>query len=139
MVIAAVCVIAALVICIVPQLLGGGGVASPGLVVLAAGLALVAFLALGCLLAAVVTGPQAAVGVGNAVSVLTWLAAGMWFPRAAFPDWLRAITDATPRGAAARLMNEAAVGGTVAPGPVLVCLGWAVGAALLAVALFRWE
>ncbi len=72
-----------------------------------------AFLGLGSLLAAVIPNPRVASGVGAAIAALMWFFAGMWFPRAMFPDWLAGIADWTPGGAAATLLTTAASGGTL--------------------------
>nr|NLD41222.1 ABC transporter permease [Actinomycetales bacterium] len=110
-----------------------------GWFVVAVLLSLLAFLALGTVLAAVVPNPRAAAGIGNVVAALMWFFAGLWYPRALFPDWLATIANLTPGGAAATAMTDATLGSAVAPSLVIVLLGWTVLGGLVAVRTFRWE
>lgn len=102
-------------------------------------LTVLTFLAMGAMLAAVIPGAKVAAGVGNTVAALMWFCAGLWFPRAQFPDWLRVLTDITPGGASARLLGGAVHGGSLPWQAVLVCAVWLVAAAAVAVRTFRWE
>lgn len=130
--------VAALIV-VVPAVAGAGLPGHLGWFALAAALSLLAFLALGTVLAAVVPSPQVAAGLGNVVAALMWFSAGLWLPRAYFPDWLVTLTDLTPGGAATRAMLDATVGVQPPWQALVVLLVWTVGGALLAVRTFRWE
>lgn len=126
-------------IVLIPALFGAGLPRGIGIFALAAVLSLLAFLALGAVLASVIPSPKAAAGVGNLIAAVMWFAAGMWLPRAFFPGWLTTITDLTPGGAAAQAMTAATTGAPVGWQPFVVLLVWIVGAFALARATFRWE
>ena len=138
-VVAAVGLVVAALIVAVPAIAGAGLPEHLGWFALAAVLSLVAFLALGTLLAAVVPSPQVAAGLGNVVAALMWFSAGLWLPRVFFPDWLVTLTDLTPGGAATRAMIDAAVGVQPSWQPFVVLVVWTAAAALVAVRTFRWE
>ena len=138
-VVAAVGLVVAALIVAVPAIAGAGLSEHLGWFALAAVLSLVAFLALGTLLAAVVPSPQVAAGLGNVVAALMWFSAGLWLPRVFFPDWLVTLTDLTPGGAATRAMIDAAVGVQPSWQPFVVLVVWTAAAALVAVRTFRWE
>ena len=131
-------VVAGLIVAI-PAVGGAGLPTNLGWLALAAAGSLAAFLALGAVLAAVVPNPKAAAGVGNLIAALMWFAAGLWVPRFAFPDWLKAVTDLTPGGAAAQAMLEATHGLAVSWQPYAVLAAWTIVAAFIAVRTFRWE
>ena len=96
-------------------------------------------LGLGALLAAVIPSPRVASGVGAALAAVMWFFAGMWFPRALFPEWLASVAAWTPGGAAASLLEHAAGAGTIAWQPLAILLGWAVLGFAIAIRTFRWE
>lgn len=123
----------------IPGLAGAGLPDHLARFVLAAVASLCSFLALGTVLAAVVPSPQAAAGLGNVVAALMWFCAGLWLPRAFFPDWLRVVADLTPGGAATRAMLDAATGAPLAWAPYAVLLIWIAAGAALAVRVFRWD
>lgn len=128
-----------LIIAVVPILFGVAAPKQPLTFGFAVLLGLAAFLAVGTMLSAVIANSRVAVGIGNIVAAVMWFAAGMWFPRAQFPDWLATITDLLPGGAAARLMGDAMVGAPISWAAVGVCLAWAVVGAFVATRTFRWE
>lgn len=131
--------VVSVLVVVIPALFGAGLPAGLGWFSLAAVLSLLAFLALGAVLAAVIPNPKAAAGVGNAFAALMWFAAGMWLPRVLFPDWLRTLTDLTPGGAAAQAMTAAPTGTGVSWQPFVVLAVWTVAAFLIAQRTFRWE
>lgn len=131
--------VASAVIAVAPVLFGAPGIERPLAFAGAAVLGLLPFLALGLMLCAVIGNSKAAAGVGNVIAAAMWFAAGMWFPRAQFPDWLLTLTDVLPGGAATRLMTDAMVGAPTSWQAVIVCAVWAVLGALIAVRTFRWE
>lgn len=127
------------VIVLIPLLVGVALPAHLGWFVLAGCLSLMAFVSLGTVLAAVVPNPKAAAGFGNLLAAVMWFAAGLWFPRAQFPDWLTVITDLTPGGAAADVMLEATHGLASSWGPLAVLAAWVVGGVAIAILTFKWE
>lgn len=98
-----------------------------------------AFLAVGAMLAAVIPNSRVASGVGAALAAVMWFSAGMWFPRAQFPDWLARIADWTPGGAAATALSQALLGGPFSWQPLVCLLVWTAGCFVVALCTFRWE
>lgn len=129
----------ALVIAVMPIVFGVSRMVDVMSFTLAVLLAIAAFLAVGTMLCAVIPNSKVAMGIGNVVAAVMWFAAGMWFPRAQFPETLARVTDALPGGAAARLMTDALVGAPISWAAVLICLVWAAAGALVALRTFRWE
>lgn len=127
------------VMAVIPLVVGVGDVARLVLFVVALVPVCLSFLSVGALLAAVIANPRAASGVGAALAAVMWFFAGMWFPRAQFPDWLARLADWTPGGAAATLLTGAAHGTPVGWQPLVCLAAWAVACALIAVRTFRWE
>jgi ABC-2 type transport system permease protein len=138
-VVAAVGLLVGALIVAIPALAGAGLPKHLGWFALAGLLSLLAFLALGTVLAAVVGSPQVAAGLGNVVAALMWFSAGLWLPRRLFPDWLVTLTDLVPGGAAAQAMLDATVGVQPSWQPFVVLAAWTVAGALVAVRTFRWE
>lgn len=102
-------------------------------------LSLCSFAAVGTVLAAVIPNSRVAAGLGNVVAAVMWFCAGLWYPRALFPDWLDLAAGLTPGGAGAEALTQATAGSGLGWQPVLVLLGWTVLAGLAARATFRWE
>ncbi|MGJ3507292.1 ABC transporter permease [Enemella sp. A6] len=134
-----VAVLVNLIIVVIPALFGAGIPEHPALFAVTTFGAILAFVAMGTALAAVVGNSKVASGVGNVIAAVMWGAAGMWFPRAQFPDWLLTVADLTPGGAAAEAMLGATQGAAVGWQPFVVLLAWVIAGALLARATFRWE
>ncbi|MDO5496059.1 MAG: ABC transporter permease [bacterium] len=126
-------------ITIIPAMFGAGLPANLWAFGLAALLSLFAFVALGALLAAVVPNPKAAAGIGNVLAALMWFLAGLWYPRALFPDWLATIANLTPGGVAATAMTDASIGAPTSWVSFVVLIVWTAVCALAAVRTFRWE
>lgn len=131
-------VVAALLVAI-PAVAGAGLPAHVAWFGLAAVLGLLAFLALGTLLASLVRSPQAAAGIGNVIAAIMWFSAGLWLPRVFFPDWLVTLTDLTPGGAATQAMRDATLGVPPSWQPYVVLVAWTVAVAWWATRVFRWE
>ncbi|HHV22639.1 MAG TPA: ABC transporter permease [Propionibacterium sp.] len=131
--------VVAVVIAVGPLMFGAPAIERPFGFAVAVVVALLPFLALGLMLCAVIPNPKAAAGIGNVVAAVMWFVAGMWFPRAQFPDWLLTVSDILPGGAATSLMTDAMVGAPISWQAVAVCLAWTVLGALIAVRTFRWE
>jgi ABC-2 type transport system permease protein len=117
-------------------------VALPGQVVgfvLAVVLAAAALLALGVFVAAVAPTARAANAAGAILFFPMMFFAGLWLPRAAMPDVLRHISDATPLGAAARAIGDTMAGRWPHALALAVMAGWALAFGAAAIRLFRWE
>lgn len=135
----AVSLLVGLFIVVFPLAFGIGTITRLALVLLLLVPVAAAFLAMGAMLSAVISNPRVASGVGAALAAVMWFAAGMWFPRALFPDWLALVADWTPGGAAASVLTAAANGGTLGWQP-MVCLGiWTLAGFAIAIRAFRWE
>jgi ABC-2 type transport system permease protein len=129
----------ALTMVLIPAALGVGLPGNTAVFALMTVLSMLSFLALGAMLSAVIPSSRVASGVGSAVAMTMWFAAGLWYPRAQFPDWLLAIADLTPGGAAARGMLDATYGASVGWQPIAVLVGWTLLGVAVAVRTFRWE
>ncbi|MFC0673033.1 ABC transporter permease [Brachybacterium hainanense] len=123
----------------VTLLAGGRAPAHPVLLAGTIVLMSITFLAIGAVLCAVIPNVRVLSGAGNVVAILMWFSAGLWIPRAVMPDWARTLTDLTPGGASAELLNTAMAGGQGDWLDLLVCLAWTVLALAVAVRSFRWE
>ena len=118
---------------------GGSAPAHPLLLTFVLVLMSSVFLSVGAVLCALIPNVKVLAGVGNVVAVLMWFTAGLWVPRAAFPDWAQTLTDLTPGGASAELLNTAIAGGEGNWRDVAVCLAWIAVSLGVAVRVFRWE
>lgn len=107
--------------------------------VLAYGLSLVAMLSLGLLVTALVPTSSAAFATGQILFFPLMFFSGLWFPRAAMPDWLRTVSDFTPLGAGAQAMTDTGAGDWPQLLHIAVLLVWTAVSAALAAKLFRWE
>ena len=65
---------------------------------------------LGLLVAAVSFTSKAANAVGGVLFFVLMFLAGLWWPRAEMPAWLRGISDATPGGAGVQAVQDAVAG-----------------------------
>jgi ABC-2 type transport system permease protein len=79
----------------------------------------------------------------NAIGTLTWFPlmffAGLWIPREAMGNTLRAVSDVTPLGAGVGAIQDAMAGSFPDVGHLAVLAAYALVAAALATRLFRWE
>lgn len=111
------------------------------LVLLAAALGLVAFLALGYTLAALYPSAAAATGIGNGLMIVLMLTSGAFTPLAVLPDGVRKMMNFSPIRHLAELMqglwNGAPWGDYWLETGVLVGMVVVFGA--LGAALFRWK
>lgn len=126
-------------IVLITVIAGGSPPAHPLLLVFVIVLTSAVFLAVGAVMCALIPNVKVLAGVGNVVAILMWFTAGLWIPRAAFPDWAQTLTDLTPGGACAELLNTAIAGGDGGWQDVVVCLGWIAVSLVVAVRVFRWE
>jgi ABC-2 type transport system permease protein len=143
---------AQLVMCTVMSILTGAAVLIVGRIafdvplprqfggyILAYLLSAVASLAVGLLIAALAPSGKGAGAIGSMVFFPMMFLAGLYFPRASMPEWLRRIGDFTPLGAGVQSLTDAAAGAW----PQLLHLGvlliWTVGSGAVAARYFRWE
>jgi len=99
----------------------------------------VAISTLGLLVAAVSFTSKAANAVGGVLFFVLMFLAGLWWPRAEMPAWLRGISDATPGGAGVQAVQDAVAGHWASGLYFGVLAAWIIVGGLLAVRLFRWE
>lgn len=132
-------VVIASVIVTITLVAGGSPPAHPVLLAFVVLLMSGVFLAVGAVMCALIPNVKVLAGVGNVVAVLMWFSAGMWIPRATFPDWARTLTDLTPGGASAELLTTAIAGGDGGWPDMLVCTVWIAICIGIAVKVFRWE
>lgn len=135
----AICLVVGFVLLTFPLLFGVGILGRLGLQSLLLALVAASFLAVGAMLAGVIPNPRVAGGVGAAAAAVMWFFAGMWVPRAQFPDWLTPIADWTPGGAAASVLGGAALGQPIEGQPLLALGLWTVLGFAIATRAFRWE
>lgn len=111
------------------------------LVFVAAGLGLLAFLALGYTLAAIYPSSGAATGIGNVLMILLMLSSGAFVPLAAMPDGIQAVMNLSPVRHFAVLMQGLWEGQPwstlLLPTGILVAM--IIGFGTLGAILFRWE
>ncbi|GLY19819.1 ABC transporter permease [Kineosporia rhizophila] len=117
-------------------------VSLPGAVVpylLVLGLALAAALTIGGLVSSLSRTAKGSAAVGSAVFIAMMFTSGVWFPVQAMPDPMRMVVQATPFGAAARGMDQAALGEWPDLTHIAVLLLWTLGLGGLATRYFRWQ
>jgi len=102
-------------------------------------LAAASMFAVGLLIGAVAPTVASGQGIGMAVYFPMLFFAGVYFPRQAMPDGLRAVSDLTPSGAAVQALGDAWGGLAPTTSSLLVMAAIAVGASMLATMIFRWE
>jgi ABC-2 type transport system permease protein len=102
-------------------------------------LAVLAALAMGALVSAVARTGKVASAVGSAVFFPMMFCAGVWVPVQAMPDVLARIVGATPFGAAAEALNQAAAGDWPGWAHLGVLALWTVVLSAAATRWFRWE
>lgn len=132
-------IVVATAIVLITVVAGGSPPAHPVLLAFVVLLMSAVFLAVGAVLCAVIPNVKVLAGAGNVVAVLMWFSAGMWIPRAAFPDWAQTLTDLTPGGASSELLTTAIAGGAGGWQDIVVCLAWIALSIAVAVRVFRWE
>jgi ABC-2 type transport system permease protein len=112
---------------------------NPGGFALAFVLASASMLALGLLIGAVAPTMSSGQGIGMAFYFPMLFFAGVYFPREAMPEGLRAVSDMTPSGAGVQAIQDTWAGLAPATSSLLVMAAFALGAGLLAIRVFRWE
>lgn len=110
-----------------------------GWFLLAAVLCLLALLALGSLVSAVVPTGRAGNAAGSLLFFPSMFLAGVYVPYDQMPRPLQRICDFTPLGAGIRSMRDAWMGHTPQPLHLVIMAAYAVAATLAAARLFRWE
>ncbi|MGD0881197.1 MAG: ABC transporter permease [Acidimicrobiales bacterium] len=117
----------------------GGTGALVGEALAAMVLGTVAFGGIGLALAGTLK-PLVNLAVVNALFVVLLLLGGMLIPLSKLPSWLAALSRALPAAALSEALHGALGNGTPVAARDWVVLGlWAVGAPIIAGALFRWE
>ena len=115
----------------IPQNLGG--------FIVAFVLGAASMLAIGLLIGAVAPTVSAGQRIGMAVYFPMLFFAGVYFPREVMPEGLRNVSDMTPTGAAVQTFSDTWAGLAPSTSSLLVMAAFAIGAGLLAAAVFRWE
>jgi ABC-2 type transport system permease protein len=114
--------------------------ANPAGFVLAVVLTTTALFAIGMVIGALAPSPSAAQGIGMLVYFPSLLFAGVYFPRGAMPDGLRAVSDLTPSGAGVQAMQDTWLGSApLGVNTLLVLVVVTAVAAVVAARFFRWE
>ncbi|MEP9392545.1 ABC transporter permease [Gordonia sp. VNQ95] len=98
-----------------------------------------AMISLGMMIAAVFANNKVAAAAGTVLFFVLQFFAGLWWPRQSMPEWLRAISDATPSGASVAALTDSAQGGWPSWTYLLTLLAWSVVLGALSVRFFRWE
>ncbi len=136
----ACCVAGAVLVMVVARLAYGVSVPHQlGGFVLAYLLALVATMAVGATITALVPSSRAAQAIGTVVVFPMMFTAGVWLPVNSMPDVLRRIVEATPMGAGAQAMNDALAGEFPGWLHLGVMAAWSVVLVTVAARYFRWE
>jgi ABC-2 type transport system permease protein len=98
-----------------------------------------ALMAVGLFVAAAAPSGRAAQAIGTILFFPMMFFAGLWLPIAQMPAVLRHVSHATPLGAAAQALQDAAQGHWPHPVQLLTMGVYAVVFGLAAARLFRWE
>jgi ABC-2 type transport system permease protein len=112
---------------------------SPGALAAASVLAVAGLFPIGLVIAALAPTSGTASVIGRAAFLPMMFFAGLWLPRALMPGALHDISDCTPVGAAAEILQDAMQGQFPPAAPLLVLMGYALACSLLARRYFRWE
>lgn len=112
---------------------------SAGAYVLVLALALAACLAIGGVIGGVAPTARISTAIGTLVFFPMMFTAGLWAPVQTMPHGLRTVVELTPGGAAARGLDQAALGHWPSAQFLLVLVVWTVVAAGAAARYFRWE
>ncbi|MES2209561.1 MAG: ABC transporter permease [Chloroflexota bacterium] len=111
---------------------------SPGLLVLALLLGTLVFSGLGLLLAGTLRA-EATLALANGLFLGLLMVGGIILPIDHLPEPLPAIAGVLPAAALSDLFRAALGGATAVGAPLVILVGWGIGAAGLAVRSFRWE
>jgi ABC-2 type transport system permease protein len=112
---------------------------SLGAYALVLGLALVASLAVGGVIAGVSRTTKVSSTLGSVLFLPMMFTAGVYLPVQAMPGLLRDVVELTPLGAAALAMDQAALGDWPDPAYVVVLVCWTLGLGVVAARYFRWQ
>lgn len=102
-------------------------------------IALAANMAIGAALGGLTPTAKAATTIGIVIFFPAMFAAGVWFPVAAMSGWLSGIVVASPWGATALALDNAAAGHWPELGYLAIIAAWAIGMTAIAVRWFRWQ
>jgi ABC-2 type transport system permease protein len=112
---------------------------SPVAFVLVYLLAAASMLAIGLLIGAVAPTVSSGQAIGMAVYFPMLFFAGVYVPRGAMSEGLRAVSDLTPSGAAVQALTDTWSGVAISTSSLIVMAAYAIGAGVLAALVFRWE
>jgi ABC-2 type transport system permease protein len=99
----------------------------------------VAALSLGALIAAVAWSTRAATAIGTLLFFPMMFFAGLWVPRQTMSSGLRTVSDFTPLGATVGALQDTMSGSWPHAGHLAVLAVYAIGLAVVASRVFRWE
>jgi ABC-2 type transport system permease protein len=99
----------------------------------------VAALALGAVIAAIAWSTRAAAAIGTLVFFPMMFFAGLWIPRQTMSSTLLTISDYTPLGATVGAIQDTMAGSWPHAGHLIVLAAYAIGLAVVASRVFRWE
>lgn len=102
-------------------------------------LALLTALAIGGLIAALSPTAKISAAVGTIGFFVLMFTAGLWLPVQTMPGLLGDVVELTPMGAAARGLDQAALGRWPDLRHLVTIVAWTLGLGALAARYFRWE
>lgn len=102
-------------------------------------LALLAALAIGGLIAGLSRTAKVSAAVGGAVFFLLMFTSGLWIPVQVMPGLLGDVVELTPFGAAARGLDQAALGQWPDLRYLVTLVAWTAGLGALGARWFRWQ
>ncbi|MFD1543949.1 ABC transporter permease [Nonomuraea guangzhouensis] len=98
-----------------------------------------ALLALGLVISSIAPTGKSAPGIGSVVMFPLMFVAGMWIPREAMPDALRAVSDYSVAGPFAQALRDTWAGHAPQPLHLIVMAAGLLAFGGIAIRLFRWE
>ncbi|MEU7862320.1 ABC transporter permease [Nonomuraea sp. NPDC049141] len=98
-----------------------------------------ALLALGLVISSIAPTGRSAPGIGSVVMFPLMFVAGMWIPREAMPDALRAVSDYSVAGPFAQALRDTWAGHAPQPLHLIVMAAGLLVFGGVAIRLFRWE
>lgn len=134
-----VSIVCALLMVVVPALVGASWPSNLAGFALSYLLAAWALLGVGMVIASLFRNAKVAAGFGSALFFVLVFFAGLWVQRPLMPTWMRHISDFTPGGAGAQALTDSAVGLWPRPLHLAVLAMWGVAASLFAILRFSWE
>lgn len=134
-----VSIVCAMLMVIVPALVGASWPENLAGFALSYLLAAWALLGVGMVIASLFRNAKVAAGFGSALFFVLVFFAGLWLQRPLMPTWLRHISDFTPTGAGVQALTDSAVGHWPRLLHLAVLAVWGVATSLFAIRRFSWE